>query len=385
MSRSARIHYPGGVFHIISRCLNRSYLLDGTAERAKYLALLEGVARHNDARVLAWCIMSNHVHLVVRAGEEPLSRLMRRVNTGYARWKNNKDARLGPVFAERYKAILVEREAYLLELVRYVHLNPVRAGLVAHPDDTDWTSHPCYSGRKKSPGWLDAGFVLDDFGSDPGARAQAYQRFINDGLEASERSPLLSGDQWADVAREAWARSGTDLAISDPILGSDDWTGRVLEHLEHGGSPVGDESLSPRRSRKTRPNLDALVDLACDVVGVERSVFDLSPKKRRAQTARQLLVRVWVEDYGRTQLELARLLGAAPARVSQWRSRAVERLPKLHDLLEALRARLDVLDAPTRLASGQHIVPDKEPVRSTYRVDVLGERSKIVTPPDESA
>ena len=84
MSRSARLNYPGGVFHLISRCLNRQSLLDGQTERADYLSLLGQASQYTDARVLAWCVMSNHVHLVVRAGDEPLSRLMRRVHTGRA-------------------------------------------------------------------------------------------------------------------------------------------------------------------------------------------------------------------------------------------------------------------------------------------------------------
>ena len=110
MSRSARLHYPGGVFHIISRCVNREFLLEGAAERARYVSLLEAASLPTDARVLACCVMSNHVPLVVRAGEEPLARLMKRVNTGYALWKNKRNRRLGPLFAGRYKALLVEHE-----------------------------------------------------------------------------------------------------------------------------------------------------------------------------------------------------------------------------------------------------------------------------------
>ena len=108
--------------------------------------------------------MSTHVHLVVRAGKEPLARLMGRVNAGYALWKNRKERRIGPVFAQRYKAVLVEEDPYLLELIRYVHLNPVRAGVVHRPEESVWSSHRLYIGLEVVPGWLDDDFVLSQFG-----------------------------------------------------------------------------------------------------------------------------------------------------------------------------------------------------------------------------
>jgi putative transposase len=166
MPRAARLHYPGGIFHIVSRCLNREYLLDGETERAYYIALLGRVLSRTDHRVLAWCLMSNHVHLVVEAGEAPLARLMKPLHTGYAVWKNTQDGRLGPVFAERYRSILVERDAHLDELVRYVHLNPVRAGVVTSPEASRWTSHRAYLGADPCPVWLDIRVVLSRFARD---------------------------------------------------------------------------------------------------------------------------------------------------------------------------------------------------------------------------
>ena len=100
MPRSARIHAPGHVFHIISRCMNREYLLEGPDARKRYLGLLAKGLRQTDASVLAWCLMSNHVHLVVRSGDDPLWRLLKRVHVGYAVWRNRRSRRLGPVFAD---------------------------------------------------------------------------------------------------------------------------------------------------------------------------------------------------------------------------------------------------------------------------------------------
>jgi hypothetical protein len=92
------------------------------------------------------------------------------------RWKNRQDRRLGPLFAERYKAILVEQETYLLELIRYVHLNPLRAGIVDHPDEDRWSSHRAYAGMDPRPGWLDTSFVLQDFGEDHAEQVRTPNR-----------------------------------------------------------------------------------------------------------------------------------------------------------------------------------------------------------------
>ena len=384
MSRSARLHFPGGVFHIISRCLNREFLLHGTEERARYLLMLEMASSRTDARVLAWCVMSNHIHLVVRAGEEPLSQLMKRVNTGYARWKNARDRRLGPLFAERYKAILVEQETYLLELVRYVHLNPIRAGLVDHPDEDRWSSHRVYAGLDRKPAWLDTRFVLQDFGKTRAEQVRAYRAFIDDGLESTVRSPVLSGTEWSEVAREAWRTMGIDVSVSDPIVGSEEWTEGILKELrakvkeEETGADQGTGERRVER-RRERPTLDALVDLICDVLDVDDAVFELRPKTRGARFARQVLTRIWIEDYRRTQLELSRLMKVHRVLVSRWYSRAVERIAEQHDAVSEVRRRLPEIEAPLELTSGQRVVPQKEAVRSSFHVEVIDERTELVS------
>jgi putative transposase len=319
MTRTARLDYPGGIFHLISRCLDRQDLLDGDAERGRYLKLLARAQSLSDARVLSWCIMSNHVHLVVRAGDAPIGDLVRRVHTGYANWKNQREGRIGPVFASRYTAVLVEEQAYLLELVRYVHLNPVRAHVVADPAESRWSSHRIYAGLDPRPDWFDPGDLLAQFGPDLDAACAAYVRFAQDGI-GEERRPDLSGDRRAVAAREVARGMGTGRRLSDGVLGSEDFLTKVLEASGDATATMG---LRTREDTvRKRPSVAQLVELVCAVMGVDRSLFDEKPKRRGPRLARQVIARVWVNDYKGKQVELARFFNARVEQVSRWHANA---------------------------------------------------------------
>jgi len=368
--RSLRLDQPGGVFHLISRALNRQPLLEGDDERSHYLALLAEASRRTDARVLAYAIMSNHVHLVVRAGDEPLWRLVKRVHVGYANWKNHRAGRLGPVFADRFKAILVEQDPYLLELVRYVHLNPVRAGVVARPEESTWTSHRFYAGQAPAPEWLDAGFVLDQLAPDRAAARAAYLAFVDQGLGGG-RSPVLSGDTWLETAREVARAFRTEARVSGPIVGTEAFVADVLGSMAKVPVPV---ALRKRADvRATRPPLDALVDLACEVAGVERVAFDERPKQRASTLARQLLARVWVQEYRGTQAEVAAHLKAPAAVVSRWYARSVEKAHEQESSYRELVERLPSIEQWVTVET-QESTPRKARVRkTTYAVNLIDE------------
>ena len=168
-------------------------MIDGPRDRSKYLGLVGETLERCDVVVLAWCLMSNHVHLVVRAGKDPLEKFMKPVNTGYAVWKNKRCGRLGPLFAGRYSSILVEEETYLLELIRYVHNNPVRAGVVSRPELSGWSSHQAYMGLENTHEWLNIGLVLEHFSKEPERALRAFGEFVN-GRPEGRSSDLLGID-----------------------------------------------------------------------------------------------------------------------------------------------------------------------------------------------
>lgn len=159
MARQLRIEFPGAVYHVTSRGDRREPIFEDDHDR---LALLEVVSRamiRFDARVLAFCLMGNHYHFVVTTAQANLSRVMRQINGVYTQSYNRRHRKTGHLFQGRFKAILVDRDAYLLEVCRYVELNPVRAGLVAHPGEWFWSSYRCNAGQQHAPAWMDTSMV----------------------------------------------------------------------------------------------------------------------------------------------------------------------------------------------------------------------------------
>lgn len=174
MARLPRLDGPGLTHHVIHRGNNRQRIFHESADYARYVDLLEeGVARFGH-EVLAFCLMPNHVHLVIRTRDVPLSDVVQNAAFRFAAWSNRRLGRVGHVFQGRFRSFLVTRDAYLLALVRYVHQNPVRAGLVASPDQHAWNSHREYLGRGRFP-WVRTAPVLTMFDSDPRV---ARRRFL---------------------------------------------------------------------------------------------------------------------------------------------------------------------------------------------------------------
>ena len=304
--------------------------------------------------------MSNHVHLVVRAGNEPLWRLFKAVHVGYANWKNKRDNRLGPLFADRYKAVLVDADEYLLELIRYVHLNPVRAGVVARPEDSEWSSHRAYVGLQKPPAWLDTSEVLalfEDAGDTKAART-ALAGFVADGL-GGKRSPLLSGDKATDLAKVLAPAYGTARRPSDAIVGSEDFVAEVMGKL---GVLSTTARLRTRESAaRVRPSADRLVDWVCDVLEVDRLAFDDTPRARGPRYARYLLTRVWVSVYRGRRIDLARALKVNPEQITRWLARSIDNQDLLHNAYQSVIDGLEDLErrAEAERACVESVLPEK--------------------------
>ena len=141
MARKARVHLPGGYYHVMLRGNGGNDIFFSDADRSRFLFLVqEGIARY-EHRVHAFCLMGNHVHLLIQVGSVPLSKIMQNLSFRYTRYINKQKNIVGHLFQGRYKAIFVDADSYLLELTRYIHLNPIRAGLCAAAKDYEWSSY----------------------------------------------------------------------------------------------------------------------------------------------------------------------------------------------------------------------------------------------------
>jgi hypothetical protein len=285
--------------------------------------------------------MSNHVHLVIKAGNEPLERLMKGINSGFAGRLNRRlDNRIGPVFADRYKSILVEEEAYLLELVRYVHNNPVRAGLVRSAEEWRWSSHRGYVGLDEAPQWLNTGYVLTMFAKYPKTAREKFAMFVDEGKREKRRADL-NGETSVSAARRFQQAVGDGFRISGPIVGSDEFQAKVLADIcradTQSASLGGNVTIA---ESKQRPSLEELISVAGAVVGLEPWEFEQQPKKRKSALARQLIVWIWVRRFKGKQIEVARRLETSTAAVSKWYGRAVTDAVELQELEDAILSKM---------------------------------------------
>lgn len=206
MARKPRIHLPGGLYHVMLRGNSGQSVFLNDADRYRfYLLLQEGTCRFG-YKVHAFTLMGNHIHIALQAGDIPLSRGMQNLSFRYTRWINWREKRTGHLFQGRYKAVLVDDESYLVELVRYIHLNPVRARVVTDPVDYPWSSHRAYLGKDLLP-WLSIDWTLAHFGKTVDAARTAYMAFVFAGLGEDRRaefhgtgvdSRLLGDDSFMD-------------------------------------------------------------------------------------------------------------------------------------------------------------------------------------------
>ncbi|HTR02291.1 MAG TPA: transposase, partial [Thermoanaerobaculia bacterium] len=216
VSRPLRLDFDGAVHHVIARGNERRAIFRDAHDRQRYLDRLGIYAGRLAFVVHAYCLMPNHVHLAVRTGRVPLSRVMLALHGAYAQDFNRRHRRVGHLFQGRYKAFLVEAEEYLACLVRYIHLNPVRARLASTAAAYPWSSARAYS-KGRGPLWLDMAAALSRFGPDRRRAVRAYEAFLSGS----------SGPRYEDVeARGALIKGGDDF-VARIVRGSADWRCRV--------------------------------------------------------------------------------------------------------------------------------------------------------------
>lgn len=190
MTRPLRLEFPGALYHVTSRGDRKAAIFYDDTDSLMWLQTLGEVCARFDFAIHAFCQMNNHYHLLVETMEGKLASGMRQLNGVYSQYFNRRHALAGHVFQGRYKAILVDKESYLLELARYIVLNPVRAGLVREPGEWRWSSYLLTSLTASPPDWLEIGWLLAKFGQQAHAAQEAYREFVLAGIGA--KTPLAN-------------------------------------------------------------------------------------------------------------------------------------------------------------------------------------------------
>jgi putative transposase len=227
MGRPLRITYPGAHYHVTSRGNEQNDIFKSRRDREKFLSYLESSVARYGAKIHAYCLMTNHYHLLLETPVGNLSEIMRHINGAYTNYYNTKRKRAGHLFQGRYKAILIEADEYLMELSRYIHLNPVRCGLADMPESHFWSSYQDYIGKRSVPSWLCTDMVKERFGG-----SKNYQQFVEEMLGKEYENPMLQ-------------------TVASTLLGSEPFVQEIMEtHLD--GKPVERNVPAIRELSKSR-------------------------------------------------------------------------------------------------------------------------------------
>lgn len=201
MARPLRIEFEGAVYHVTSRGNAKKDIFEDDVDREVFLKVLDEVIKRFNWLCHAYCLMNNHYHLLIETPEGNLSKGMRQLNGVYTQRHNHRHNKTGHVFQGRYKAILIDKESYLLEVSRYVVLNPVRAMLVKRPDDWKWSSYLATAGIAKTPEYLTTDWILGRFGNNKAEAELRYREFVMNGIKKEEspwkrlQGQVLLGDE----------------------------------------------------------------------------------------------------------------------------------------------------------------------------------------------
>jgi REP element-mobilizing transposase RayT len=305
----------------MARGIEGAEIFRDNKDRESFVSRIMRLAESQAFIIYAWALIPNHLHLLVRTGKMALSRAMRRLLTGHAVTFNLRHKRAGHLFQNRYRSIVCEDEPYFLELVRYLHLNPVRARLVSNLKELEtypYCGHSALVGKLSRP-WQETDDVLSRFGENRSQAIKAYREFVAEGLHQGRRPDLMGGGLirsaggWEAVKE---LRRGREAYVADErVLGSSEFVEQLLREAD-------ERSLAEVRT----VDLTSLGTRISRDMGVSWNAVLGGSRWRKAARARAVLAYVWVQYLGRNARELARAIGIRPQTISA-AVRRIERDP----------------------------------------------------------
>jgi putative transposase len=326
MPRKARIDAPGALHHVIVRGIERGNIFRSDYDRKNFLNRLGKLIPETQTDCFAWALIPNHVHLLLRTGLVPVSVLMRRLLTGYAVWFNKKYRRHGQLFQNRYKSILCQEDPYLKELVRYIHLNPLRAGLVEDMKKLDkhpWCGHSVLMNKTKQA-WQNVDYVYGLFSEKKRMARTRYRVYVEKGILDGKRSDLTGGGLLRSTG--GWAvlkglrKVGIRVKGDERILGDSDFVENVLRSAE--------EELEQKYDLKARGyDFDRVAQRVAELMEIETEQVTAFGKSPQTVKARSLLCFWAHRKLGMTTIEIGRRLNISQSAVSRssMRGQQIER------------------------------------------------------------
>jgi len=315
MPRKARIDAPGALHHIIVRGIDQRQIFRDDRDRDQFIQRLSDILSDTETPCFAWALIPNHVHLLLKTGLTPIATIMRRLLTGYAVYFNRRHRRYGHLFQNRYKSILCQEEAYLRELVRYIHLNPLRAKLVKEINALDrypYSGHSAVLGKVKRD-WQQVGYVLSFFGKRRSEARKAYRHFVEKGILQGKRPELTGGGLVRSMGGwtvlRALRKDSVRIKGDERILGDSEFVEAVLKEA--------DEHLQRRyRLEAEGYDLDQVAERVAQVMNIAAELVWEKSRRPQVVEARSLLCYWASKELGMTMTDLAKRLNLTQPAIS---------------------------------------------------------------------
>ena len=314
MPRQARLDAPGTLHHVMIRGIERADIFRDDKDREYFLSRVGEIGETTGARILAWVLMDNHVHLLLFSGSSGLPKFMRRLLTGYAMWFNRRHQRAGHLFQNRYKSIVCEEDQYLLELVRYIHLNPLRSQVVQNLKDLDryrWSGHGVLIGKVRND-WQEKEYVLNRFGRGERQSVRAYRNFIEEGKGLGRRPELVGGGLvrslggWSKVL--SLRNRGEEAEHDSRILGSGGFVQAVMRDAE--------EAIARQVRNRGTKTIEEVIRRMCRESKVSEKELKCGSQRRRVSEVRSEIACYLSREMGISMAEIARRLGVGTSAIA---------------------------------------------------------------------
>jgi putative transposase len=316
MPRQSRLDSPGTLHHVMIRGIEGLQIFQDSQDRDDFLSRIGHLVEITGTRILAWALMNNHVHLLIFSGQQGIAKFMRSLLTGYAIRFNQKYHRKGHLFQNRYKSIVCEKEPYLLELVRYIHLNPLRVSVVKSIEELDrypWSGHSVLVGKYKRQ-WQEKEYVLMQFNNEKRRAIQAYHKFVEQGKDRGRQPELVGGGLirslggWSQVLSLRSQRVKFDH--DSRILGGRDFVTDILREA--------DSKLKRQLKNEEREVMaDRIIKKMCQEKGVKEEELKSGGQRRKVSEVRARVSYHLCQELGIPMAEIARRLGVCTSAIAK--------------------------------------------------------------------